>query len=65
LEFRFRLKDGYSIVLQVYENGELVHLLNYQNPMKEGSKEHNNTFQTFHLLTSEIFDWLPFKVADE
>lgn len=65
LGFRLVLKDGYSIILQVYENGNFIHILDYQNPMKEGSKRHNKNFREFHLLTNETFDWLPFKMNDE
>jgi hypothetical protein len=60
LGFRYTSKDGYFLIIEIYENGELLHLLEYSNPFREGSESHNASFREFYKLLNNTFDWQPF-----
>lgn len=56
IRFRYTVRDGMGVIVEIYDNAELIHLLDYYSPIRNvGRSEHSKTFKEFFELVEQTF----------
>jgi hypothetical protein len=56
INFRYAVRDGIDVIVEVYDKGKCIHLLDYYSPIRNaGKSEHSKTFKAFFELVEKAF----------
>ncbi|MGB0982478.1 MAG: hypothetical protein ACPG19_00485 [Saprospiraceae bacterium] len=56
IRFKYSVRDGANVIVEIYDKGKLVHLLDYYAPIGNvGRSEHSKIFKEFFKLVKQTF----------